>query len=623
MTDEIKVGRLARDLFGAEVTFTREDNKPTKLTFPASSEMPVARWFGEEILRHDDKSIRMDRLKGGAAPLLFNHDWNDPVGMIDGARVKNGRLYVDAHFFDTQRAKEVAAMVEGGMRNVSIGYELYEVVEDAKNQRYTATDWGVLEVSFATVPADPSVGVGRSSDQETKSVRVTREHVLQPAAPAVSQEKATMADTQAAAGVAEEVQTRAVPAQPKQGPSGAEMERERRSAISNLAKAGGIGDDVAAMWATSGMSWDEISRDYLAIQQERTAKNPKSDAALGLSKEETKRYSMFNAIRAVVDKNWANAGFELECSRAIGAKLQRIQDPNKFYVPYEVQNRQIAKRDLTVASASGGGYLVGTENMSFIELMRNRSVVYSMGARRLSGLVGSVTVPKQTAAGTAVWLANEASTATESAQTFGQMSLTPKTVGAYTEISRQLLLQSSPDAEGLVTADLGTVCALAIDVGAIRGSGASGEPQGIVGTAGVGSVSGTSLAAAGVLEFQSDVAGGNLLVDSCGYVTTPAVAALLMARPELPSTGTTRLWQGNMLNGTLFNMRAMSSNQMSAATMLFGDWSQVVIGEWGVLEVEVNPYANFQAGIIGVRAMVSIDVGLRYGGAFSYASSIT
>ena len=432
-----------------------------------------------------------------------------------------------------------------------------------------------------------------------------------------------MAETQATAGVAEEVQTRALPAQPKQGPSGAEMERERRSAISNLAKAGGVGDDVAAMWATSGMSWDEISRDYLAIQQERTAKNPKSDAALGLSKEETKRYSMFNAIRAVVDKNWANAGFELECSRSIGQKLQRIQDPNKFYVPYEVQNRQIAKRDLTAASASGGGYLVGTENMSFIELMRNRSVVYSMGARRLSGLVGSVTVPKQTAAGTAVWLANEASTATESAQTFGQMSLTPKTVGAYTEISRQLLLQSSPDAEGIVTSDLGTVCALAIDVGAIRGAGSGGEPQGIVGTAGVGSVSGTSLAAAGVLEFQSDVAGGNLLVDSCGYVTTPAVAALLMARPELPSTGTTRLWQGNMLNGSLFNMRAMTSNQMSAATMLFGDWSQVVIGEWGVLEVEVNPYANFQAGIIGVRAMVSIDVGLRYGGAFSYSSSIT
>lgn len=434
-----------------------------------------------------------------------------------------------------------------------------------------------------------------------------------------------MAETQAAAGANAEqstqVETRA--AAPQNHERAVEMERSRRRGIENLCKANKIEDSVRDYWIATGLSVEAISDDLLKIMEERGKNAPKSEAKLGLTDKETQRYSIFNAIRAVVDKNWSNAGFELECSRAIAQKFQRLPDPNKFFVPFEVQQRPVGRRDLTAASASAGGYLVATDNMSFIELMRNRSVVYNMGARRLSGLVGSVTVPKQTAAGTAVWLANEASTATESQQTFGQMALSPKTVGAYTEISRQLLLQSSPDAEGIVSSDLATVCALAIDVGALRGQGASGEPQGIVGTAGVGSVTGTSLAAAGVLEFQSDVAGGNLLTQSCGYVTTPAVAALLMARPELPSTGTTRLWTGNMLEGSMFGLRAMSSNQMSSATMLFGDWSQVIVAEWGVLEVEVNPYANFQAGIIGVRAMVSIDVGVRYGGAFSYASSIT
>lgn len=631
MTDEIKVGRLARDLVGAEVQITRKADEPTRLSFPASSEAPVERWFGTEILRHDDKSIRMDRLKGGAAPLLFNHDWNDPVGMIDGARVKDGRLWVDAHFFDTARAKEVASMVDGGMRNVSIGYELYEVTEDTKRNTYTATDWGVLEVSFATVPADPSVGVGRSADQDAKPIRVVRDaSISQPAAPAASQENATMADTQAAAGVADtqaqgeqRQATQSVETRAASGDRAVEMERSRRRGIENLCKANKIEDTVRDYWISTGLSVDAITEDLLKIVEERSHNTTKT-TELGLSPKETQRFSILNAVRAVVDKNWNNAGFELECSRAIAAKLQRTPDPHKFYVPFEVQNRALpGRRDLTVASASGGGYLVATENMSFIELMRNRSVLYSMGARRLSGLVGNVTIPKQTAAGTAVWLANEASTATESAQTFGQMALSPKTVGAYTEISRNLMLQSSPDAEGIVSSDLSTVCALAVDVGGLRGSGASGEPQGIVGTSGVGSVTGTSLAAAGILEFQSDVAGGNLLTDTFGYVTTPAVAALLMARPELPSTGTERLWKGNMREGTLFGMRAMSSNQMSSATMLGGDFSQVVIGEWGVLEVEVNPYANFQAGIVGIRAMVSIDVGVRYGGAFSYASSIT
>jgi hypothetical protein len=126
-----------------------------------------------------------------------------------------------------------------------------------------------------------------------------------------------------------------------------------------------------------------------------------------------------------------------------------------------------------------------------------------------------------------------------------------------------------------------------------------------------------------VLEFQSDVASANVTPMRPGYVTTPAVAALLMVRPELPTTGTTRLWTGNIWDGAMFSLPAMTSNQLTAASMIFGDWQEVVVGEWGVLEVEVNPYANFQAGIIGVRAMYSMDVGVRRPFAFSRATSIT
>jgi HK97 family phage major capsid protein len=283
----------------------------------------------------------------------------------------------------------------------------------------------------------------------------------------------------------------------------------------------------------------------------------------------------------------------------------------------------MGRRDLTAATAGAGGFLVSTENIGFIEMLRNRSVAFRMGARRLSGLQGSVTVPRQSAAATAVWLANEASTATESQQTFVQMALAPKNVGAYTEISRQLLLQSSPGAEGIVTDDLAQVVAVAVDLGVLEGSGASGQPTGISATSGIGSVTGTSLAAAGIIEFMSDVAGSNVSPSRPGYATTPAVAALLMVRPELPTTGTTRLWTGNLWDGALFGIPAMSSNQLTAASMIFGDWQEVVVGEWGVLEVEVNPYANFQAGIIGVRAIYSMDVGVRRPFAFSRATSIT
>ena len=160
-----------------------------------------------------------------------------------------------------------------------------------------------------------------------------------------------------------------------------------------------------------------------------------------------------------------------------------------------------------------------------------------------------------------------------------------------------------------------------IDLAGIQGTGTE-QPTGITGTASIGAVTGTSLAYAGVLEFQADLAAANALVPGCAYLTTPAVAALMAQRARFSSTDTP-LWSGGVLDGQMAGFRATTTTQMTAATMLFGDFSQVIIGMWGDLELEVNPYANFAAGIIGVRAWATVDVGVRQAGAFALASSIT
>ena len=381
--------------------------------------------------------------------------------------------------------------------------------------------------------------------------------------------------------------------------------------------------------------------DHRVMDKRPPAPTDLGPAHLGLSAAEQSRYSIRAAILNHSDLTLQRSGFELECSQAIAARLKVAPDPHRFYVPLDVQERPVnqvdgsavspayqqamgryARRDLTASSASGGGYLVATDQMNFIEALRNRSVAFRMGARRLPGLQGNVAIGRQTGTATAVWLSNEASTATESQQTLGQLALSPKTVGAYTEISRQLLLQAGPSVESLLSQDLGAVCALAVDVAALRGTGAAGEPLGIVNTPGIGSVSGSSLAYAGVREFQRDVAGANVTPFAGGYVTTPTVADLLMDRVKFANTAS-QLWDGNLFDAQMVGFPAMSTNQMAAGSMLFGDWDAVMIGDWGVLQIEVNPFANFAAGIIGVRAMVSIDVGLRFPGAFSLASSIT
>jgi HK97 family phage major capsid protein len=375
----------------------------------------------------------------------------------------------------------------------------------------------------------------------------------------------------------------------------------------------------------------------------RHADFKRSAATVGLSSKELQQYSLFRMIEAVGNHNPTKAGLEYEVHQALQQKLNRLPNERSFFLPSdkvchlqpidmsEARERgrtfivptEVLTRDLTAGTGSAGGYLVETANQSFIEMLRNRSVALRMGATRLTGLQGNITVPKQSAAATAYWLTNEGTAITESQQTMAQLSLSPKNVGAYTELSRQLLLQSNPSAESMVMNDLATVVGLAVDAAILEGAGSGGAPTGISATSGIGSVSGSSLAAAGVIEFMTDIAAANVVPQRPGYVTTAAVAGLLMVRPELPSTGTTRLWTGNPWDGALFGVPAMTTAQVTAATMVFGAWEQAILAEWGVLELEVNPYANFAAGIRGIRAMYSVDVGIRWPAAFSRATSVT
>jgi HK97 family phage major capsid protein len=638
------------------------DKRTVELSF--SSEEPVERWWGTEILDHSKKSVILNRLKTGGA-VLVNHNTDDQVGVVEKVKIdedeRKGRATV--RFGRSQRAQEIFQDIADGIRrNVSVGYIIHEIVLEKKTddlEIYRATSWEPMEISTVPIPADVSVGVGRSESGKEFEVLVHRgdgkgnipSHIV-TAAPALKMEDSRMDvkdrsnPAEHAAGkrhkeqeseeetISSKVSPEPEPAKPSA--SAMEMEKGRQRAIRTLCKINNLDENMEAYWVGSGISIDEVAEDILKIKEERGKSGKDAVTRLGLGDREKGKYSFCRAIQAAASKEWNKAPFELECSRVIADKLQKAPDPHKFYVPFDVLEKEVdmsmanmlrrqlgmSQRDLTVGTAGAGGYLVATDNVGFIEMLRNRSVALRMGVRRLSGLSGNVTIPRQSAAATAYWLATEATQITESQQTFVQVALSPKTVGAYTEISRLLLLQSSPGAEGIVTDDIAQVVATAADLAVLNGAGAAGEPLGIIGTGGIGSVSGTTLGYAGILEFQTDVATSNVMPIRGGYVTTPAVASLMMQRARFSNTDTP-LWVGNIWDGSMAGFPSMSSNQMPSANMLFGDWQEAILAEWGVLEVEVNPYANFQAGIVGVRAMYSLDVGVRRAFAFSLATTIT
>jgi HK97 family phage major capsid protein len=371
-----------------------------------------------------------------------------------------------------------------------------------------------------------------------------------------------------------------------------------------------------------------IAQFMRGVEQSKTDDVPlDANGYLGMSRRDIEAYSMLRAIAwktQSIAKRLHGAsgtdleGVEAECHKALVTKVGEPIHQGTLYTPTDVLYH---RRDLTVASA---GAVVGTAIGSFIDMLKNKSVTDKLGVQRIPNQREHLTWAKQTGGPTIVWQTNESTPATESTPAFEEVAATPKTAVAYHEVSRQATAQISPAAEQLFRSALADGIALGGDQATLSGSGAAGQPLGIINTPGIGSVVGTSIDYAKLVEFQTDVSDNNAALNpaTMGYVCPPLVASLLKGRQRFTGTDSP-LWRGAIVEGEIEGCRAMSSKQMPASTLLFGDWSTVAIVEWGVLAIEVNPFADFKAGIIGIRALWSMDVLVTQPLAFSVATSIT
>lgn len=609
----------ARALEAVKIDAGRDERT---LSLSASSETPVDRGLWVEVLDHRAEAVNLERLEGGAVPLLFNHDWSDPIGMVSGGRLVKGRLEVEAQLFETQRADDVRAWIKGGLRNISIGYSIDEMREREREGDFLVTRWTPHEVSVVTVPADPSVGINRDLSSVDYPVRITRAKT-QPAHPAEVQEvHMDNPKTAPAAGKADkiEITSEAATFDPLLA------DKKRTEGIRKIGEANNIEKATIRHWIDSGADLEKVGDDLLGILEQR-GKSANAPALIGMDNREVRKYSILKAIRAAKANDWSKAGLEFEAHRYLMDRDNlQPHSSGSVYVPLDVQTRapRYGSRDFTAATAGAAGG-VGTEHLSssFIDLLYNQSVTMSSGATRLTGLRGNVQIPKLTAGSTSYWLANETTAITESTPTMGKVSLSPKNVAALVEVSHQMAQQSDPSAEQMILNDLATSVALAMDLGALSGDGTGGAPTGIINTSGIGAFTGTSLDYAAVLNAQEDVVAANAMgVGGLGYVCDPATTVKLMTRVKFSGTASP-IWDGNILLGDCAGLPGRTSNQMAANTALFGAWASLIIAEWGTLELAVDDKFNFATGSMGLRAWYTVDVGVRYPAAFSYSSSIT
>jgi len=586
-----------RDLEGAKfkrveaTKFNMLDERT--IEFPFSSEYPVARYFGNEVLSHEMEAANLERLNDGA-PLLFNHDPDRIIGVVERAWI-NGekkRGYVNVRFSRNKQAQEVLADVRDGiLRGVSFGYSI-DKMEEREND-FVATRWSPFEVSVVSIPADPTVGVGRSlDDSET-------EQAAPAASPANTMTEPVMDNTPDL----EVIRSEAV-----------EAERNRATTISQIGERHKL-PELARELIDGGKSIDEARAAFL----EKIGKQPvehRIDANdVGLSDKETRRFSFVRALNYLANQGDTQARreaeFEIEVGKAAAQKYERSS--NGIVVPNEV-----LRRDLVVGTPSAGGNLVEDQLLagSFIDLLRNRLALAQAGVTMLTGLQGNISIPRQTSASTAYWV-GENSSPPESQQAIDQVNMTPKTVGAFVDYSRRLLLQSSIDVEGMIRNDLTRVIALEIDRVGIYGTGSSNQPQGLTLTTGIGS--GVSLTSYGTFDeyiaMETEVAAANADAGSLRYIINASARGALKSTEKASNTAQF-VFENNEING----YPAIVSNQLQGTDALFGDFSMMVMGMWSGLDLTVDPFAGATAGTVRVIALQDIDLAVKQPASFSFAS---
>ena len=307
------------------------------------------------------------------------------------------------------------------------------------------------------------------------------------------------------------------------------------------------------------------------------------------------------------------SGLEAEVLQEVARSAGQSFNPNNVTIPWA-----LFARDLTVAASSAGGYLVGSDVGEAIDVLRPWSVTARAGLTVFERLRENVALPRTTGKVTAQWNPTEATAATESTPTTGSITLSPKTASTYMELSGLFLKQTGSTGENYARRELLKTVGSLVDAAVLNGSGSAGQPTGLLNTAGIGSQSGTSLSWTGVANMKETVATANARDEGIAYIATPAVRELLEGREKF--TGAGPVWNGDDVGGR----RGYVTTDLPAATMVAGDWSDVILALWGPgLQVEVNPFAGFTAGIIGMRCLISCDVGIQHPGAFCAASSIT
>ena len=576
-----------------------------RVSISISSEKPVERSFGVEILDHNNRAIDLSFLNSGNAPLLLDHDPERQIGVIESVNLDSSarRLRATVRFSKGQLGSEVYDDVRDGIRNnVSIGYRIGQMERDEKAEggnTYRVRAWTPLEASIVSIPADDSVGTNRNAEIEQPQ--------LEPAKAERKETEMSEVDIQSVEANAREAYAKTVNEILELGAS-----KNKR--------------DMANEAIKNGLSVAQFRGMLAVASADEPIATPDN---LEMNVQERQSYSLMRAFRTAATGREIT-GFEREVSDEIAKRTGK--EARGFYVPSD-----IFKRDLTVGTNTAGGFLKPTDHLGgeFVDALRANLVTADLGARMMSGLSGDVAIPALNAKTAVGFVAENAAPGSEGAPTFRQITMAPKTVAQYVDLSRKLMMQSDPSVEQIIRDDMLRQFAAKIDDVAIEGGG-SNEPTGITGTSGIGSVAigtnGGAVTYAKIADLEKEVAIDNALGGSLSFLTNPKVVSAMRTIPRQASgvEGNFILNDSNSILGYGVASSTLVPGDLTKGTssgvcsaMIFGNFADLMIGMFGGLDVLVDPYTGSSTGATRIAMFQDVDVAVRHAESFAAILDIT
>lgn len=578
------------------------DEKNLEVTLPVASPEPCEREDEngvayQEVLRVTPEAVDLTRLNGGAA-VLRNHDTDHTYGVVKRAFIEGGRLYTRLRFRKNE-PEAVAAFrdaVDGTLPNVSLGYQPLETEFRQENgvRIGEVTRWMPFEVSVAVgVPADATVGFYRSmtktgeSKMEVESKEPTSDE-LRAKIRELEEENA-------------QLKKRSEEPPPEDGkkedppPPEGKKEEETRSACNE--------SELRAMAAT----FNRLDLLPGALQRNLTPEAFKSELQNNLYRGsikvmEKREYSIVRAIRSLVDES-VDAAVE----RAESARLYREAGLKPSRGSIMISTRAFD------GAANVGKALIGTDHRAdmFIDKLRT---VMAVQPTFMDGLVGNVDIPLLSGSSTVNWVVGLNSDAAETKPATDSITLSPKKLTGYVDVGLDLLTQGTPDATNIVLNDLFEVMARKLENTILKGATVSTLTiPGLAGTTGVKTVVIADVTKAtwqDMLKFEAAVSSYANMGNVQFILSGPDRA---MFKGISKDTGSGRfICESNEIDG----YKAAISGELASGDIFFGDFSRILVGRWGGLEVMIDPYSLSKSG--GVRLVVRMicDIAVRQPEAF-------